>query len=227
MTTDDTTPEIQMILAGYAEAARRDTLVEQAKWHWTLGAFCGWGVAAVLGVLLAWQMLTRQDVAAFVQLVQISDTGKVMPLGVPVNVLDYAPEDAQYLEMLGSWLHAVRWRTSDGVLAQAEWQQAYYFTCGTARQVLQLIEKREQPFDVAKTKRHVSVVLESVTKSPVPRAYTALWQEIVVEGTAAPVIERWAGTFTTGRLATKTQAHVIANRLGICVSSFDFSKQPG
>jgi hypothetical protein len=48
-----------------------------------------------------------------------------------------------------------------------------------------------------------------------------------VEGTAAPVIERWAGTFTTGRLATKTQAHVIANRLGICVSSFDFSKQPG
>src|SRR5262245_10386072 len=94
-------PEMQAILAGYAEAARRDTLVETEKWHWKLAAFLGWSVAGLLILVVVWLLLTRREVDAFVQVVQVDQTGKVVPLGVPVDLLQYDPDDGLWLDMIG------------------------------------------------------------------------------------------------------------------------------
>ena len=217
-------PEMQAILAGYAEAARRDTLVEIEKWHWKLGAFLGWSVAGLLILVVVWLLLTRREVDAFVQVVQVDQAGKVVPLGVPVDLLQYDPDDGLWLDMIGQWIRAVRWRGIDPHLAQEEWRWAYLHTCGEARRVLQHLEDKDKPLTLGKCQ--VSVVLTSITKTPAPKSYHALWEEWVTENNQPPVTQRWAGTFTTGRLRPKDQAAALQNRLGLCIAAFDLSVQP-
>lgn len=219
--TDDNL--IQRITMGYEEAKRRDTLVEREKFHWKVMALLGWGMALLSLGVACWLFFTRTAIQAFVQVVQVDDTGKVVPLGLPKDLLDYAPAEGQYLDMLGEWIVAVRWRGIDSTLAQDRWAWAYRHTCGEARQRLQYEEETEKPFVLGK--RRVTVQLQSITKTPSPLSYHALWNEVITEATQQPRVERWGATFTVGRLKPKDQAHVLQNRLGLCVAAFDHSRR--
>lgn len=218
-------PEMQLILAGYAEAARRDTGVEEEKWHWKLGAFFGWIVAGIFGLVLAWLLLTRTPVQAFVQVVQVDDKGTAHPIGLPLDLLTYEPEEGMYLDMLGQWIQAVQWRGTDMTLAQAQWRWAYLHTCKDARIILQHMEDREKPFAVTKTKRGTTVELTSITRTPSPHSYHAVWEQWTTENTQPPRVERWAGTFSVGRMKPRDMDSMLQNRLGLCVAGFDLTPE--
>ena len=64
----------------------------------------------------------------------------------------------------------------------------------------------------------MQVELTAVTKTDAPKAYNVFWKEWVTEGTQPAVEQRWAGTFTVGRIALTHQEMVLQNRLGLCVT---------
>jgi type IV secretory pathway TrbF-like protein len=164
-------------------------------------------------------------VKAFVQVVQVNEDGRVIHLGLPQDLLTYQPQDAQWLEMLSEWVRRVRWRGSDLVMAQANWNWARAHLCG--RPVTALVdemEKREKPFtDLGK--RLVAVEIKAATATPVPSTYHVFWEETSTEHTLQRV-KKYTGTFTVGRLQPATQAMLLQNRLGLCITALNLSEQP-
>jgi type IV secretory pathway TrbF-like protein len=178
----------------------------------------------LLGVIV-WQWLDHRHVQAFVQVVQVDDQGKVIQIGIPHDLLAYAPPDGVWIDMLGEWVRRIRWRGTDPVLARAQWAWVYRHTCGQARRILQTLEEREQPFKPGK--KLTAVELRSITKTPVPASYQVLWAETSTEP-ASPSVKTalWTGTFSVGRIQLSTLADALDNRLGLCVSAFDVNPQP-
>ena len=72
----------------------------------------------------------------------------------------------------------------------------------------------------------MAVTLTSITKTPAPKSYNALWEEWATENNQPPIVQRWSGTFTTGRMRPKDMAIALQNRLGLCITGFDISLQP-
>ena len=214
----------RLILAGYDELRRRDTLGVHDKWHWKLLAmglvlYCGLVTAAAL-----WFALRPRLIQAPVQLVQVNTQGMVEPLGPPQDLLAYTPVDAQWMQLVSDWVLKRRWKGSDAPMAAANVAWLTMHTCKPAIDDLRRWEKVEKPLEVGK--RRVQVELLAVTKTDAPKAYNVLWKEWITEGTQPTTEQRWAGTFTTGRLALKHQEMVLQNRLGLCVTAFSWSQQP-
>lgn len=221
---DAAAAELDAIAAAYAEVSRRDTSLEKRLYHAHVRELALVVLLMLLGGVLAWVFAARSQVQAFVQVVQVDEMQKVHLVGEPQALLSYSPPEGVWLDMLGEWVHKVRWRGLDEQLARQEWRWAYLHSCPDARAVLQHLEETEKPFHVGK--RLIAVQLKSVTKSEVPRAYTVLWDEVITEGMRQPTVQHWTGTFSVGRTPAPTLETALYNRLGLCVSAFNLSQQP-
>jgi len=159
-----------------------------------------------------------------VQTVQVTEEGKLGQLGQPADLYDYTPPDAAYLEMASQWVRWVRWRGEDTNMLHAQWAWAYRHTCGTALKALKQYEKVEKPFVPGKKK--VGVDVKSVTKTAHPESYHVIWEENITEMNAPTVkTQQWSATLTVGRIVLKRMDEVLDNRLGICVTGYDWAEQ--
>ena len=60
--------------------------------------------------VLVWLAVTKHQVKAFVQTVQVTEEGQLVQLGVPQNLYDYSPPEGMYMEMFAQWVRWTRWR---------------------------------------------------------------------------------------------------------------------
>lgn len=197
-----------------ARAARKDTLV-QRQWYVLLG----------LVLVIVWLAIDKSRVRTFVQTVQVTEEGKLVQLGQPADLYDYTPPDGPYMEMAAQWVRWVRWRGEDRNMLEAQWAWAYRHTCGTALKALKEYEKVEKPFGPSKKK--VGIEVKTVIKGGTPESYTVLWEEHVTEKNAPTVkTQAWSATLTTGRIVLKRMEDILDNRLGLCVTGYDWAEQP-
>ena len=119
----------------------------------------------------------------------------------------------------------VRWRGTDPVMAQANWNWARAHLCGLqVKTLVDEMEKREKPFtDLGK--RLVAVEIKAATATPAPSTYHVFWEETSTEYTAQRV-KPYTGTFTVGRFEPPNQAVLMQNRLGLCITALNISEQP-
>jgi type IV secretory pathway TrbF-like protein len=217
-----TATEAERLEAAYRVIAMRDGTAERRLYTWQVA--CVVLVVALIG-LAVWDHLDRRvETQAFVQVVQVNEDGRVVHLGLPQDLLSYTPSDAQWLDMVSEWVRRVRWRGSDATTAEMDWNWARAHLCGhAAKALLQEMEKREQPFtNLGKTLRAVEI--KAATATPAPSTFHVFWDEITTEATVQRVT-RWAGTFTVSRFRPSSQAVIMYNRLGLCITAMDLSPQ--
>jgi type IV secretory pathway TrbF-like protein len=218
-----TTEELQRLDTWYQIISARDGTAERRVWHWQLVSAAL--VVIVLGVGVWDHLDPRTEVKAFVQTVQVNEDGRVLHLGLPQDLLTYEPQDAQWLDMLSEWVRRVRWRGSDPVQARVDWNWARAHLCGgPITSLVDEMEKREKPFtDLGK--RLVAVEIKAATATPAPSTYHVFWEETTTEYTVQRV-KKYTGTFTVGRMQPPTQAVLMQNRLGLCITALNMSEQP-
>ena len=208
----------------YQEIQRRDSQAEHRAWRTDrlvqrLGL-----VILVLAGALVWLVLTKQQVKAFVQTVQVTEEGQLVHLGVPQDLYAYTPPDGVYMEMVAQWVRWTRWRGDDERMMKAQWAWAYRHTCGIAHKWLKALEDKEKPFRLGQ--KRVAVEVKSITKIAAPESYQVLWEEHLTDKTAPTMkTQLWTGTFTVGRLTLKTMDDVLDNRLGVCITAYELSPQ--
>ncbi|HSX78177.1 MAG TPA: type IV secretion system protein [Candidatus Saccharimonadia bacterium] len=219
--------EWRKIEQAYAEIQRRDSSAEQRTWRAERLTLVLAGLLALtIGVGL-WLYMHGRTVQAFVQLVQLDDTGRLVQLGIPQDLLSYTPSDGVWMDMITQWIRYVRWRSPDPTptVAKTQWAWAYRHTCSDARRLLQTVEDKEKPFQPSK--RLVAVEVKSITKTAAPESYQVLWTETSTDKTNPSVkTEMWSATFSVGRYRPPTLADTLENHLGLCVTAWDWSQTP-
>ena len=181
-------------------------------------------VIVVLVGVLVWLVLTKHQVKAFVQTVQVTDDGTLVQLGVPQHLYDYTPPDGVYMEMVAQWVRWTRWRGDDERMMQVQWAWAYRHTCGIAHKWLKALEEKEKPLKPGS--KRVAVDVKSVTKIAAPESYQVLWEEHLTDKTSPTVkTQMWTGTFTVGRMALTTMDDLLDNRLGVCITAYELAPQ--
>lgn len=197
-----------------ARAARKDTLATR-QWYVILG----------LILVMVWLAMDKSRVRAFVQTVQVTEEGRLVQLGQPVELYDYEPPEGPYMEKAAQWVRWVRWRGEDKNMLEAQWAWAYRHTCGTALKALKEYEKVEKPLVLGKKK--VGIEVKNVIKGGTPNSYTVIWEEHVTEKNApTPKTQAWSATLTMGRIMLKRMEDLLDNRLGLCVTGYDWAEQP-
>jgi type IV secretion system protein TrbF len=215
-----TPTEVERLEAAYQIIQQRDGTAERRAFQWKCLA-CAL-VAMLLG-LGVWDHLDRREsLQGFVQVVQVNDHEEIVKVGVPKDLLSYEPSDAHYLDMLAEWVRKVKWRGSDKVATQFNWNWARAHLCGgPVKRLMDAHERREKPFD-AVGKKLTAVEITHATRTPVPQTYHLLWNEITSEA-SVETVHPWMGTFTVGRLKPQSQAVLLMNHLGLCISAFSLS----
>jgi type IV secretory pathway TrbF-like protein len=204
----------------YREIARRDGNAESREWRaWQLVMLLG--VLTVLGWGTSMLLWMRADVRPFVQVVQVDSGGKIIQLGTPIALLQFTPQEGQWLDMLRAWVEHVRWLGTDSRHTKYRWAQAALHTCGEAIKKLEMEQVRQKPFE--QPKKQVLIEFQSFLKLPLPHSYQVIWIEHITEGAQRPREETWSGTFTVGRRTPKTEAEARQNPLGLCVTAFQMS----
>ena len=225
---DASDAEVERIKQVYHEIERRDGA---AQWHASLWFRFSCLLAVLLLVALSvivYLALKASQVQAFVQPVQITEEGKMILVGLPQDLLAYAPEDSQWMDMLAQWVTKRRWRgDEDGYKrTRNDWAWLYRHTCGYGSKLLAHDEVQEQPFKPSKTR--ASVEITSITKTTTPESYQVVWHEVSVDKLASTLKEQeYIGTFTVARVRPKTLAEAIDNRLGLCVNGYDLAPKVG
>ena len=201
----------------YQEIQRRDSQAEQRAWRKdTLVQRLGLVILGLAGVLV-WLVVTKHQVKAFVQTVQVTEEGRLVQLGVPQDLYAYTPPEGVYMEMVAQWVRWTRWRGDDERMTRVQWAWAYRHTCGIAHKWLKALEEKEKPFRLGS--KRVAVDIKSVTKIAAPESYQVLWEEHLTEKNAPTVkTQLWTGTFTVGRITLKTMDDLLDNRLGVCIT---------
>jgi type IV secretory pathway TrbF-like protein len=219
-----TTEELSRLDTWYRVISTRDGTAERQVWHWKMVAAAL--VATVLGVGVWDHLAPRTEVKAFVQTVQVDEGGRVIHLGLPHDLLAYEPQDAQWLDMLSEWVRRVRWRGSDEIQAKVDWNWARAHLCGgPVMRLMDEMEKHEKPFDDL-GKQLVSVEIKAATATAAPKTYHVFWEETTTEYTLQRT-NTFTGTFTVGRMRPATQAVLMQNRLGLCITAFNLSPATG
>jgi type IV secretory pathway TrbF-like protein len=215
--------ELRALELGYQEIVRRDGTAERRAWVWqcTTWGLMGCLIVALVVVLV---LLHRPPVQAFVQVVQVDDAGRVLQDGIPIAVLQYQPQDADWLTMLRDWVEATRWRGTDLIYQKHRWQQAGFHTCKSAQKALSNREVEEKPF--VPSKKQTNVKFLAFTKVDIPAAYALTWEEHIVEGNLPEVTKTYTGSFTVGRIQPASLRMAHANPKGLCVASFQISENP-
>jgi len=219
--------EWRKIEQAYTEIQRRDSSAEQRTWRAERLTLAVLGLLALtIGVGL-WLYIHGRTVQAFVQVVQLDDTGRLVQLGIPQDLLSYTPSDGLWMDMLTQWIRYVRWRSPDPTptLAKTQWAWLYRHTCSDARRLLQAVEEKEKPFQPSK--KLVAVEVKSITRTAAPESYQVLWTETSTDKTNPTVkTDMWSATFSVGRYRPPTLADTLENHLGLCVTAWDWSQTP-
>jgi type IV secretory pathway TrbF-like protein len=72
----------------------------------------------------------------------------------------------------------------------------------------------------------VGIEVKTVIKGSTPDSYTVIWEEHVTEKKApTPTTQTWSATLTMGRIVLKRMEDILDNRLGICVTGYDWGEQ--
>jgi len=217
--------EWRKIEQAYAEIQRRDSSAEQRAWRAERLTLALAGLLALtIGVGL-WLYIHGRTVQAFVQVVQIDEMSRLVQLGIPQDLLSYTPPDGVWMDMLSQWVRSVRWRSPDPTpaVAKTQWAWVYRHTCSEARRMLQAFEEKEKPFQPSK--KLVAVEIKSITKTAAPESYQVLWTETSTDRTNPTVkTDMWSATFSVGRFRPPTLADTLENRLGLCVTAWDWSQ---
>jgi type IV secretory pathway TrbF-like protein len=209
----------------YQELLRRDGRAEDRERRWARTALASLAAVVVLSLVCAWLVSRAREVRTVVQVVRQDASGTVVQVGIPHDLLAYTPTQGQWMEMLGQWVLKRYWRSGDVVVQQANWGWLYRHTCGEARQVLQHLEAREQPFSLTDTR--VTVELGSVTKTDIPQSFQVLFTTRTTDRAHPQAVERrWTATFAVGRTRPPTLTDALENRLGLCVTGFDEAELP-
>ena len=182
------------------------------------------GVLTIAVLVIAWLVWNQRDVQPMVQVVQVTEEGKLFQVGQPAHVLDYTPEEGQWAEMLGEWLRREFWRGKDQNKEERHdrrWVDLH--TCPSARGALLPLrkirhdDKKERDYDDTT----VAVDIDTVTKTPTPESFQVLWAKVVT----SPKFPQgktfgFTTTFTVNRVRFTRRADVQENFLGLCVASF-------
>jgi type IV secretory pathway TrbF-like protein len=225
---DASQAEIERVKRVYHEIERRDGA---ANWHAALWFRFACVLALVLIVALSaivYFAMHASRVQAFVQPVQITEAGKMVLVGFPKDLLDYHPEDAEWMDMLAQWVTKRRWRGDEEGYKRTrnDWSWLYRHSCGYGSKLLAHDEVTEQPFKPSRLK--ASIEIKSITRTTTPESYQVVWHEVAVDKLAATLKEAdYVGTFTVGRLRPKTITEAMDNRLGICVTGYDLAPKAG
>jgi type IV secretory pathway TrbF-like protein len=206
----------------WRETQRRDGNAVWHSWQWMRAFYALLAVWILTAGVGLWLYAHSRDVEVMVQTVIYNAEGQFVSLGVPQKLLDYDPEDGQWRDMLGEWVHKKQWRTeeSSATLTKVHWGWLYKHTCGDATKRLQQDEEHDKPFKVGSLVR--SVKLKSVTKTPTPQSFQVLWEETSLDKTKATKdVATYTGTFTVGRYKPTSVADALENNLGLCVTSYD------
>jgi hypothetical protein len=208
----------------YREIERRDGA---AHWHaaqWFRFA-CVLAVVLIVAITANVMLAVKASrVQAFVQPVQITEEGTMVLVGMPKDLLDYQPDDGQWMDLIGQWVIKRRWKGDDDEYKRTrnDWGWVYRHSCGQASQQLKRDENTEQPFKPSKIR--TSIEVKSITKTTTPASFQVLWNEVSVDKQAASLKEQsYVGTFTVGRLRPKTLDEAVDNHLGMCVTGYDMS----
>jgi type IV secretory pathway TrbF-like protein len=214
--------EIQLVSRAYDELKARDGSAEKRAYQWRQIALVA--LVALIGTIIWGHVDKRTVIQPMVQTVQVTEDHRLVQMGVPQDVLSYAPEDGQWFQMLAQWVQHVRWRGPDPTLARVQWAWAYLHTCGAATKLLGEYEAQEQPFEPkGKT---VSVKLLGWNKTLVPLSYHLLWEETIQERGLQPTRKTYNAIFTVGRKQLKNPDDLAKNFLGLCTTAFSMSEQP-
>lgn len=206
------------IQAAYDEARQRDTSLERRLFHAHIREVVLVGLCALLIVVVLWEFLSRRNIQAFVQVVQVDEQGAVHPLGIPQHLLTYTPEDAHWQDMLAQWVKLAYWRGTDVPQAEMHLNWVKMHTCGAAVKSLALWEKEEKPLELGK--RTSQVTIKAVHQTQARHTYQVVWEEVMIEGSQQPVTKQYSATFTVARVQPKKEAVMLENRLGLCVNGF-------
>jgi type IV secretory pathway TrbF-like protein len=219
--------ELARIEAAYREIQRRDGA---AWWHARRSALLVLVLAMALvgiGGILAWLALQKSQVQAFVQTVQVTDEGRLVQVGVPVDLFAYQPEDGAWMNMLVEWVRKYRWRgDEDGMVrTRNDWEWLRRHTCGAASVQLTKDEKLLDPY---KKGKRTSVDIKAVTKTQTPASYQVIWDEVRADlGMPESKRTMHTGTFTVERLRPRTMAALLDNRLGQCTNGYGIDPRVG
>ena len=225
---DASAAEVARIQQVYREIERRDGA---ANWHAALWFRFACLLAVVLIVAISaivYFAMQASKVQAFVQPVQITEEGKMVLVGLPKDLLDYQPEDAQVMDMLAQWVTKRRWRgdEQDFKRTRNDWAWLYRHSCGSGSKLLAHDEVTEQPFKPSKMR--ASIEIKSMTKTATPESYQVVWHEVTVDKLASTLKEQdYIGTFTVGRVRPKNLSEAIDNRLGMCINGYDIAPKVG
>jgi type IV secretory pathway TrbF-like protein len=213
--------QLEALVRCYEVLRQRDGKAEAKAWWWQCIALALVGVVVIVSILD--HLNPRKVPDPFIQVVQVDDEQRVMMIGYPTRLQDYQPHDKEWEEMIGEWIRIVRWRGKDEVVAQIDYDWAYLHTCGDATKLLKEYEKQEKPFELGK--KTVQVEIKNFNKTPGTNTYTVLWKETKIEPGAAPKIESYSGVFSTGRWTPTTQADLIRNNRGLCITAYNIRPQ--
>src|SRR5215471_18502838 len=107
---DASAAEVERITHVYHEIERRDGA---AQWHTALWfrVSCVLIITVLVAVsAVVYLAVKASQVQAFVQPVQLTEEGKMILVGIPQDLLAYAPEESQWMDMLAQWVTKRRWR---------------------------------------------------------------------------------------------------------------------
>lgn len=171
-----------------------------------------------------YQLMQARQVQAFVQVVQQTEEGRLVQVGIPMDLLAYQPTDAMWMDLLAQWVVHFRWRTADPVLMRTLWAFLYSHTCGDASKFLAADEVKEQPFKGGRLR--TSIEVKSITKTDTPQSYQVLFRERTIDTGGSSLTEYdVTGTFTVSRKKPKTLEEARDNHLGLCVNGYSLSRK--
>src|SRR5215475_3409764 len=111
----------------WRETMRRDGNAVWHSWQWMRAFYAVLGLWIVTALVGLWVYAHSRDVEVVVQTVIYNAEGQFVSLGVPQKLLDYEPEDGQWRDMLGEWVHKKQWRTEEAsnTLTKLNWGWLY------------------------------------------------------------------------------------------------------
>lgn len=210
--------EQRLAATGRVNAVEQQAATANRRLYW-MG-----GLLTVALLVIAWLVWNQRELQPMLQVVQLTDEGRLIQVGQPVQVLAFTPEEGQWAEMLGEWLRREFWRGKDQNKEERldrRWVDLH--TCPSARgKLLPLRKAREED---KKDRRYedstVAVDIDTVTSTPTPASYQVLWAKVIT----SPDFPHgktfgFTTTFTVDRVRFTRRADVQENFLGLCVSSF-------